>query len=270
MNNRITIKDVAREAGVSVATVSYVVNNRTDIHISDATRKKVLQITNLLGYKPNQAAQALATSRKRMLAFYFPVNSSVLKMAEQMYVMDFLSSFLHTKNYELLYLNASYTERYDHADAIVCYDVSSEYFHQIGDRNFVPLLALDCQLSDNGFFFQINSDYGKTAQTAQEYFHSEGYTLLALDTPNHEKKELLSSAFPCIRYISDFSDLTAYTNENVLVIHHVLHEALKPLMGSGSNLLYQPIMTMEKAEALFQCLEYALDRTADVSHDVQV
>ena len=41
MGNKVTVKDVAREAGVSVATVSYIMNNRTDVKISDATRKKV-------------------------------------------------------------------------------------------------------------------------------------------------------------------------------------------------------------------------------------
>lgn len=58
------------EAGVSVATVSYVINNRTDMRISDATRKKVLQVINLLDYTPNQSAKALATSRNRMAALY--------------------------------------------------------------------------------------------------------------------------------------------------------------------------------------------------------
>ena len=62
--NKVTIKDVAKAAGVSTATVSYVINNRTDIKLTDETRKKVLQVIHLLDYSPNQAAKALAANRK--------------------------------------------------------------------------------------------------------------------------------------------------------------------------------------------------------------
>lgn len=55
----ITIRDVAREAGVSVATVSRVLNNSAAV--TGETRDAVLKIVELLGYRPNANAQALAS-----------------------------------------------------------------------------------------------------------------------------------------------------------------------------------------------------------------
>lgn len=55
----ITIRDVARQAGVSVATVSRVLNNSSAVTAD--TRDAVLQAVDALGYRPNANAQALAT-----------------------------------------------------------------------------------------------------------------------------------------------------------------------------------------------------------------
>ena len=55
----ITIRDVARQAGVSVATVSRVLNNSA--LVSPDTREAVMKAVSLLGYRPNANAQALAT-----------------------------------------------------------------------------------------------------------------------------------------------------------------------------------------------------------------
>lgn len=53
-----TINDIAREAGVSIATVSKVINNKA--HVSPDTRKKVLQVMEKLHYTPNVSAANLA------------------------------------------------------------------------------------------------------------------------------------------------------------------------------------------------------------------
>lgn len=55
----ITIRDVARQAGVSVATVSRVLNNSA--LVSPDTREAVMKAVAQLGYRPNANAQALAT-----------------------------------------------------------------------------------------------------------------------------------------------------------------------------------------------------------------
>ncbi|QIZ52018.1 HTH-type transcriptional regulator GalS [Dickeya zeae] len=55
----ITIRDVARQAGVSIATVSRVLNNNSAV--TQQTRDLVLQTVEQLGYRPNANAQALAS-----------------------------------------------------------------------------------------------------------------------------------------------------------------------------------------------------------------
>ncbi|NIM51682.1 MAG: LacI family DNA-binding transcriptional regulator, partial [Gemmatimonadales bacterium] len=50
MARRVTMSDVAREAGVSLMTVSRVVNDKGEV--SAATRQRVLQVIDRLGYRP--------------------------------------------------------------------------------------------------------------------------------------------------------------------------------------------------------------------------
>lgn len=56
---RITIKDIAMEVGVSHTTVSYVLNNNSNQKISDKTRKAVLEAAKRLKYVPNETARSL-------------------------------------------------------------------------------------------------------------------------------------------------------------------------------------------------------------------
>lgn len=63
-----TIKDVAKEAGVSIATVSYVLNKRNDL-VSEKTRLHVLEVARSLGYRPNVTAQNLQASRSSLIGY---------------------------------------------------------------------------------------------------------------------------------------------------------------------------------------------------------
>jgi DNA-binding LacI/PurR family transcriptional regulator len=63
-----TIKDVAREAGVSIATVSYVLNNKTDA-VSEDTRQHVWDAVARIGYTPNVTARNLRSSQSRLIGY---------------------------------------------------------------------------------------------------------------------------------------------------------------------------------------------------------
>lgn len=61
------IRDVARVAGVSVTTVSHVLNDSPIARVSGTTRARVHEVASELGYGPNRMAQGLRTQRSRMI-----------------------------------------------------------------------------------------------------------------------------------------------------------------------------------------------------------
>jgi DNA-binding LacI/PurR family transcriptional regulator len=63
-----TIKDVAREAGVSIATVSYVLNNKPAA-VSEDTRQLVWNAVNRIGYMPNVTARNLRSNQSRLIGY---------------------------------------------------------------------------------------------------------------------------------------------------------------------------------------------------------
>src|SRR5437763_1202484 len=62
----VTIKDVARESGVNVSTVSRALNGEYGVHTD--TREMVTAIAKRLGYRPNGVARGLVTGRSHTLA----------------------------------------------------------------------------------------------------------------------------------------------------------------------------------------------------------
>lgn len=64
---RASIKDIARIAGVSVATVSYVLNKKEGSRISDATKKKILEVAETINYTPNKIAKSLKMSKSKLI-----------------------------------------------------------------------------------------------------------------------------------------------------------------------------------------------------------
>lgn len=90
------LKDIAKDLGVSVITVSKVLRNHPDI--GDATRERVLQRVRELNYQPNLAARALVTGKTFCLGFIVPdlIHPFFSQVAKG------LSASLRSKQYGLL------------------------------------------------------------------------------------------------------------------------------------------------------------------------
>ncbi|MFD9030737.1 LacI family DNA-binding transcriptional regulator [Streptomyces sp. NPDC059567] len=71
----VTLAQVARHAGVSASTVSYVLSGKRSI--SAGTRRRVLDSIERLGYHPHAGARALASSRSRIIALMVPLRTDM-------------------------------------------------------------------------------------------------------------------------------------------------------------------------------------------------
>ncbi len=102
--NRVTIRDVANRAGVSQSTVSHVLN-KTRV-VEEATRQKVLNAIEELGYRPSQVARSLISKRTKTAGLLIsdvsnPFYPDVILGVEEIAFTEDYSIFLCNTNYDL-------------------------------------------------------------------------------------------------------------------------------------------------------------------------
>ena len=87
----VSIKDVAREAGVAISTVSKVLNNYPNV--SEATHKKVMDVVDKLGFVPNAVAASLSSKRAGRVALLLTFNLNT--QASDEISMQYISGAVH-------------------------------------------------------------------------------------------------------------------------------------------------------------------------------
>lgn len=100
-----SIHDVAKEAGVSVATVSKVINNYPDV--SDKTRKKVSQTIKRLKYHPNVAARGLVKGRSWTVGVFVTTSFTNPFVSE---LLEGIKTALQNSGYDLVLLSTRFDD----------------------------------------------------------------------------------------------------------------------------------------------------------------
>ncbi len=112
---RVTSQDVARKAGVSRTTVSFVLNNAAGIQISPETRERVLQIARDLGYVPDAAAQALARGRSQTIGLLLARRSRLI--ASDMFLIEMMEVLVREISRNGMHLLLEVVEDFDNPEA---------------------------------------------------------------------------------------------------------------------------------------------------------
>ena len=265
MKKKVTLRKIAEEAGVSVATVSYVLNNRDDQCISEETRKKVLQIVNLYGYQINFSAKSISSGRTNNIALYLGHGSFALKRAEYMLLIRRLTKHLKDKNLTLRVVDNNETSRLDYCDAVICCDQEESFFKTVSNVNFCPLIAFD-MFYDDSLFCQVNSNYQKINSIAQEIFNSTEFTVVSFDHRNVGLKKELCSTFQNIVFVDKFEDINALQCKNIVALGEMLGQYCKTI---NKNTLSFDLCSHEKIDMLITCIEKTIKRDY-VEHDIRV
>lgn len=119
---RVTIADVARRAGVSKVTVSYVINGREGkVRISDETRQRIWEAIRELGYRPNAVARAL--SRRRTCTIGLVMQYAAIFSAWSGFILEMLhgaSDEAIAQQYDLLMYTGAHGDDVEHeANAVM-------------------------------------------------------------------------------------------------------------------------------------------------------
>ncbi|WP_138420648.1 catabolite control protein A [Aquibacillus sediminis] len=189
----VTIYDVAREANVSMATVSRVVNGNPNV--KPATRKKVLNTIEQLGYRPNAVARGLASKKTTTVGVIIPDISSIFfsELARgiddiaTMYKYNIiLSNSDQNKDKELQLINTMLEKQ---VDGIIFMggDISEEHVQQL-KTSPVPV-SLAATVDSTNTIPSVNIDYEQAAYEATTLLINNGSPHPAFVT-THEAIEI--------------------------------------------------------------------------------
>ena len=148
LKERVTIYEVAKASGVSLATVSRVINNQGNV--TEKTREKVQATINRLGYKPSGLAQALATNKSTTIGVVIPranyvyissVLNGIAEVAKEKGFIISLFSTSHSKQDAISVVKKIITS---HVDGAIIFDdeLEEEDIQQITSY-YVPTIVIN-------------------------------------------------------------------------------------------------------------------------------
>jgi LacI family transcriptional regulator len=176
---RPTIRDVAVRAGVSIATVSRVLNDRADVSVE--TRERVRDVAREVGYSADPAARALATQRTRLVAVVVGDNAGHRDLSLVFFgkVLAAISRRLSHSDYEALLLQSDdlgLQHRFD-AAILIGVDDDDPLVADLAARE-IPLVGVDVRCSVGRAAF-VGSDHADGVRLALAHLYALGHRRIA-------------------------------------------------------------------------------------------
>ncbi len=182
----VSLKDIAKACGVSVATVSKAINDHSDI--SRETKERIRETANQMGYRPNAAAQALKTNRSNNIGVLFvDAANSGLTHDYFNHVLDSFKRTAEDNGFDITFINGaknsmnnmSYLSHaiYRGFDGVViaCVDFSDPQVDELIKSN-IPVVTIDHLFNNR---IAVVSDNIRGMKDIVDYVYEMGHRKIA-------------------------------------------------------------------------------------------
>lgn len=199
-----TIKDIAAEAGVSVMTVSNVINNN-HARVSPATEQRVREIMAKYNYVPNMAARSLISKSSRIIAVLLPMwHGSTASMLRDPYagqLAGYLEELLREREYYVMLCSFEQAEQvlmvqrtWQMDGMILIQPHEDPVTREIILKTQTPLVVIDRRYDDLDTLSVCLDDRGGGYKAAQ-YLLKNGHRKIAFAAPSIYESSVIRDRF---------------------------------------------------------------------------
>jgi DNA-binding LacI/PurR family transcriptional regulator len=210
----VTLKDIAKEAGVSVMTVSRVINKRYT-EVSEENISKIQEIINKLGYVPNSSARSLSSKSSKIISIIIQGNDNPLESPYNATMLGHIIQRIQERGYNaMVHFIDEYSEVTKHlqswkAEGAIFLGTFDEDIQQIQADNKIPLVFTDSYSSVRQVM-NIGIDDYKGGVLAAEYFIENGHRDFAFIAPYISVSQLLQQRLKGFKDTIEKANLTLY------------------------------------------------------------
>lgn len=185
-----SISDIARICGVSKATVSRVINNKST-GVGENTKKRVQKVIEELNYRPSMLARSVATSHSGLIGLVIPDISSLFYPE----IISGVNNYLSAHGYSIILANTDYSTEKERIQllsmvdkrvdgVILCSGVSNEDFLSDYRQYNIPLASIGRMYDNYLCDISISGDNVKGARFAVRHLIGTGNKRIALLSGN--------------------------------------------------------------------------------------
>lgn len=185
-----TIKDLAKQAGVSVTTVSRALNGYSDV--SEETRKKIKRVAEELNYRPNAAARSLVTRKTNTIGVILSeISRDGAKDSLAFEILCGINDRAVELDYDILLLSTNPKKQLSKSYADLCKErnvdgailsglrVNDPYLHEVLQDTSFPCVLIDIPVAEQNVG-HVTTDNVRGAHTAVQHLLRLGHRHIAM------------------------------------------------------------------------------------------